>query len=644
MTLPAPILDDRRYADVLQEARQLVPRYTPEWTDLNESDPGVTLLELFAWIADMLLYRLNEVPELNYVKFLELLGITLRPAEPARVDLTFTLVDPPPGPTVSVPKGTRVAAAGGDGQPPVVFETDRGLEALGAKLAAVQSFDGFSYTLLTAANAAGDRELDPFGPQARRNSAFLLGFDTPGAFPTIELDLAVFAVMTPPALGVQCDLPLSQIALQAQLVWECWDGTQWESVGVDLDETLALTRTGYVRLQAPGDRMRKLVVGQATDPLYWIRVRVQRAGYERPPKLNGVQVNTVPATQAQTVENEVLGGSDGMPNQQFAVFYSPVLAGTLVLEIDEGSGFATWTEVPDFDATGPDDLHYLLDRASGTITLPSDRGHIPVVNAANPHANVRARTYRYGGGRAGNVAANTITQLQSAVDGVDSVANERAAEGGADTETLESAQSRAADDLKSRNRAVTNEDFATIAKSTPGTVIARAESLPLFHPGFPDVPVPGAVTVVVVPDSPGPAPVPSEATLRNICACLGQRRLLTTEVFVVGPSYRPVHVEAVVRVRASADLGTVRRAVDAALMTYFNPLTGGEQGSGWPLGGTIFYSLVTKHVMEADPGVARVDELWIFLGPDRQPICTDVPIGPRDLLAAEPNNIEAAYE
>jgi predicted phage baseplate assembly protein len=642
MPLPAPILDDRRYADIVQDARQLVPRYTPEWTDLNETDPGVTMIELFAWMSDMLLYRLNQVPDLNYVKFLELLGITLNPAEPAKTDLTFTLVDPPPGAIVPVPKGTRIAAAGGDGQPPVLFETDRGLEALGATLAAVLSFDGFSYTTVTAANAAG-REFEPFGPQARRDSALLLGFDIAGAFPNIDLDLAVFAVATAPVLGVSCDLPPSQIAPQAQLAWEYWDGTQWDPVGVDSDETLALTRSGYVHLQVPGDRMRKLPI-QDTPELYWLAVKVTRAGYERPPKLSSVLVNTVPATQAQTVEDEVLGGTTGMPEQTFTVFYTPVLEGTLVLRIDEGTGPEAWTEVPDFDDTGPDDLHYLLDRASGTITLPGDRGHIPVVNMANPNANVRAQIYRYGGGRAGNVAASTVTQLQSAVDGVDTVTNLRAAEGGSDTETLESAKSRAAADLKSRNRAVTKEDFSTIAESTPGTVIARAETLPLYHPAFPDVPVPGAVTVVVVPDIPGLAPVPSEATLRNVCACLNERRLLTTEVFVVGPSYRQVHVDAIVRVRSSADLGTVRRAVDAALTTYFNPLTGGGQGTGWPLGGTIFYSLVTKHVMEADPGVARIDELWLFLGQDRQPFCTDVAIGPRDLLAADPNDIEAAYE
>ena len=84
MPLQAPTLDDRNYAQIVAEAKALIPRYVPEWTDFNESDPGITLVQLFAWMTDMLLYRLNQTPERNYIKFLQLLGIELQPAQPAR--------------------------------------------------------------------------------------------------------------------------------------------------------------------------------------------------------------------------------------------------------------------------------------------------------------------------------------------------------------------------------------------------------------------------------------------------------------------------------------------------------------------------------------------------------------------------------
>ena len=77
--LPTPNLDDRRFQDIVDEARRLIPRYCPEWTDHNLSDPGITLIELFAWMMDMLLYRLNRVPDKNFVTFLDLIGVRLLP-------------------------------------------------------------------------------------------------------------------------------------------------------------------------------------------------------------------------------------------------------------------------------------------------------------------------------------------------------------------------------------------------------------------------------------------------------------------------------------------------------------------------------------------------------------------------------------
>ena len=96
MPLQTPVIDDRRFEDILKEARTLIPRYTPEWTDLNDNDPGMALVQLFAWMTDMMLFRLAQVPELHYIKFLQLLGIELRPAESARAEITFPLIESQP--------------------------------------------------------------------------------------------------------------------------------------------------------------------------------------------------------------------------------------------------------------------------------------------------------------------------------------------------------------------------------------------------------------------------------------------------------------------------------------------------------------------------------------------------------------------
>src|SRR5262249_62415658 len=84
-------LDDRTFEQLYQELRRRIPAYTPEWTDHNDSDPGVTLLQLAAHFQEMIVWRLNRVPQKNYQKFLELVGLDLLPAAPAHADLTFTL-------------------------------------------------------------------------------------------------------------------------------------------------------------------------------------------------------------------------------------------------------------------------------------------------------------------------------------------------------------------------------------------------------------------------------------------------------------------------------------------------------------------------------------------------------------------------
>lgn len=75
MSLPIPNLDDRSFDDLMKEATALIPIYNKEWTNYNPSDPGITLLELFSWLCEMVIYRINQVPEENYRKYLKLLGI-----------------------------------------------------------------------------------------------------------------------------------------------------------------------------------------------------------------------------------------------------------------------------------------------------------------------------------------------------------------------------------------------------------------------------------------------------------------------------------------------------------------------------------------------------------------------------------------
>src|SRR6266508_3363934 len=120
MSLAVPNLDDRKFQDIVDQAKRLIPRYCPEWTDHNVSDPGVALIELFAWMTDLLLYRVNQVPDKMYIKFLEMIGAQLKPPRAASAPVTFYLSAPQPI-DVTIPQDTEVATIRTETSPAIVF-------------------------------------------------------------------------------------------------------------------------------------------------------------------------------------------------------------------------------------------------------------------------------------------------------------------------------------------------------------------------------------------------------------------------------------------------------------------------------------------------------------------------------------------
>src|SRR5882762_10099189 len=124
--LPVPNLDDRRFQDLVDEARVHVRQRCPQWSDHNISDPGITLIETFAMMVEQLIYRLNRVPDLHYLKFLDLLGVELAQPGAAQGDATFYLSAARPD-AITVPSGTEVSTAQTASGGPVVFTTTEAL-------------------------------------------------------------------------------------------------------------------------------------------------------------------------------------------------------------------------------------------------------------------------------------------------------------------------------------------------------------------------------------------------------------------------------------------------------------------------------------------------------------------------------------
>lgn len=635
MPLQPPVLDDRTFDDLVEEVRSRIPRYTPEWTNFNDSDPGMTLAQLFSWMSEMILYRLNQVPELHYLKFLELLDVDRRPASPAQADLTFTVLKDEP--YALVPARARVGVSGSD--PPVVFEVLEGFTALGGSLADIQVEDAGTFAGVKAENDTAGKSFAPLGRRAIPDNALYLGFQTPQVFPTQEVSLMVYLKESETEGGsLRCSSDGIDLVLPVRLAWEYRAQFEWKPLKLERDETRVFTQSGLVRFLGPKDIV-PAAVGRPPDPTkpaplrYWIRCRLVDGGYEVPPQVDQILLNTVRAESAQTLHEEVLGSSSGTTGQVFTLRNIPVIDRSVELEVDEGRGFEQWEQKPDLFGSGRDDPHYVLHAGRGEIRFGNGRrGRIPRAG----QNNIKAKLYRYGGGANANTGAETITDVQTFIRGIDTVTNHRPAAGGADEEPVQETKLRGPRMLRVRGRAVTAEDFEELAKEAPGARVRRAKALPLRHPSFPGTVVPGAVTVIVVPEWPsdqvGP-PMPTQATLANVCRYLDRFRLITSELHVIGPTYVSLQLTIPVFVRRASDPSQVRTAVEKALRRFFDPLVGGEpepgqtEGPGWPFGGAIFFSNVYRAALHVEGvNVERVGTPVFTVDRVEQPECQDVPI------------------
>ena len=694
MPLPDIKLDDRTFEDLVADARRRIPGYTPEWTDLNESDPGITLMQLFAWLSEMIIWRLNRVPEKNFVKFLELIGIEPTPPSPAHAELTFKLTAKKLNEAKLIPQGTRVALTEQVDGKPVIFETDDNLYAVSAELKDVQSFDSARFEIVTEAFRVPGKYFYPFGARPQRNSALYLGFDESfpeGAAVTLSVHvytddlieegkgIKAYPTKTDGAEGSEQNVGSVQedpnsSSPPAIAVWEYWagDNAKWQPLIGVRDNTANLTKSGTIVFDPP-DGFAGAKVGllrKDEDPArFWLRYRIDQilgAGFEVVPRLEDVLLNTIGATNAVTVTDELLGASNGTPNQKFTLANTPVLLDRFDLQVDEGDGFASWKMVRDFAASGRDDLHFTLSAGTGEVAFgDGDHGKIPGrLTERNQEEqdlpNVKAANYRWGGGAGGNAGAKKITSLESSVPYVDSVTNYRPAVGGQDEETIDNAKLRAPETIRTGSRAVTSGDFEFLAMQTPGARIRRAHTLPLRHPDIEPIrpalsqkpatstliPVPGVVTVVVVPEALKDdfKPMPSADTLKLVGQWLNQHRLITTELYVAAPKYKEIEIEARVIARPTANSGQVAEALQKMLLEYFHPLTGGKDGTGWEFGGTVYFSEIYRRILDT-PGVAPLEAgaVTIYVDGQRQPECADIFVNEDELIFSKKHKIIVTY-
>jgi hypothetical protein len=421
------------------------------------------------------------------------------------------------------------------------------------------------------------------------------------------------------------------------VAWEYWNGKAWTAWTVR-DETGSLRSSGLIRFLAPPDFS---AISEFGRKRYWLRARkIRQVGFE--PMLRRVLLNTTSATQTQTMLSEVLGSGTGKPGQVFYTTRKPILEGQTLeilepsvpsseerasVEREEGIDAVTvvpptadgkpmqawvrWHEVINFEASGPRDRHYVVDRPTGAIQFGD------AVNGMPPpalRANVRMARYQTGGGSVGNKSAASIVQIKTTVPYVQRVTNFEDADGGADAELSQDILKRETHRIRHGGRAVTSEDFEDMALLASGEV-ARALCISmrdLREDRMALKPCPGVISLVVVPrwKDGATAPVPPSAELlARVRKYLDGRRFTGAKLVLVGPEYLRIDVRVEITVAEPDAASNVELGVKLALLSYLLPLDGFE-GEGWDFGKAPAKSQICAFI-ETISGVEHVRSLEI---------------------------------
>ncbi|KQC04768.1 MAG: hypothetical protein APR53_02865 [Methanoculleus sp. SDB] len=352
-----------------------------------------------------------------------------------------------------------------------------------------------------------------------------------------------------------------------------------------------------------------------------------------PPLIRGVFPNTTWAPQCRTVPEDFLGSGTGEAGRSFTLVNVPVVsadvwvneAGSLtpsdldMLRIpghfretmdkrDNTAEFwVRWNEVENLALSKKSDRQFELDPSSGTITF-GDRHHgrIPPIGLNNLRV-----VYRTGGGKRGNLASNMITSLQQDIAFINEVSNPLAAEGGCDCETVEALIRRAPRVLRHRGRAITTADFESLAHDASREV-AKVRVLENFDTEGNYKP--GRVTVVIVPHSQEPKPLPSPELKRRVEQYLKKNSSNVLQIAVIQPSYLQVNITASLFTRELDLVPLITGEANKTLTDFLHPLTGGDERGGWPFGGIPCVSDIYT-VLESIDGVNYVNNVTLSLDP-----------------------------
>ena len=671
MPITPPRLDDRNFEDLVDELLARIPAHTPEWVP-QAGDPGRTLLELFAWLGDTILYRANLIPERQRLAFLRLLGQPMQSAKAAQGIVSVQLNEPEATDAISLAPLAMVSG-------PVNFETrsevtvlpitaecfykrplnDDEVSEMTDVLDGLREFheiddelSGYVTTPIFNDGMVNKAGVDLVQDTADNSLWVALLAATPANVEAIKRTLAGEDDGRPPLINIgvapAITLPATfdEVRKPGRIphVWEIStnqldnDEPVYSQLTRVADTSDDFTKRGVERYILPGDADDFGVlegdvrvdanagVGdrppRLDDPeklariVTWLRLRPSKAVQSM--ALSWVGINAVEIDQRQTLTGRVVGQSDGSADQVMQLPARSVEEDTFSLQVEEtGRGYVRWRRVDDLALMDRDDAVYTLDGEAGTVTFGNGIcGRIPDVGR-----RVRVEVMRAGGGSAGNLPKATLEKI-TARDLKGNKVNRKlvvmqgiATEGGSEAETIAEAEQRIPSWLQHRNRSVTEDDYKSLAADTPGVRIGRVEVLPRFVPLQRRDGVPGVVSVMVLPFksmTEAPNPRPDQPFIEKVYSYLEDRRPLATELYVIGCEYIPLGLSIGITVRDGFGYDQVVNNVRDAIKRYLWSLPpDGPQGEGWPLGRSVQDRELEVEVARV-PGVATVGGINLF--------------------------------
>jgi predicted phage baseplate assembly protein len=672
MALEPVKLDDLTWSEMVTAIRRRIPAASDgKWTLHAPVDPGVTLLELFAWLLEQRVYWLDQVPDPLVRAALDLLGAEVpKPSQAATTVLVLSDRADPPRPFLTLSPLTEMRLR--NRVPPLTFSTDTGVTLLPVDRVGLYVAGRDRTTDLEQGRVL--RLFPANGTAAEVKIVLWLREPLPQDVPMEPLAL-LFDLRTPASILPQWSPnAVPDVPPPAKVTWwysKMENGQLAPFKQVD-DGTGGLRRSGVVRLWIPPNPTTHGVDWKPDEPPdpstgsvpYALWIKIEHTTFTAPPRLERLIPNVAIArhlrrTQTHRLKQTWLSLPGNvielaeLPKERPDKDHPP-LEQCVVLHLRErDNAWHKWEPSADLSFHGPGDRFFVVDREWGVLRFGDGlTGRLPVLAETDPEdpedANVKVQ-YFVGGGSAGILGDNREWEgvREGGVRDTNLTAkNVVPTEGGAEPESIESARQRAAAALKRRDRAVTSEDYEEIARTTPGVAIKRAHAAIGYHPTYPCTIVPGAVTVFIVPDAPREevdedwvesalvsAPQPDPGAQAAVLVRLNEARLVTTEVLVRGPRYRPVALTVTVE-GDPADPMELRRQIHKHLQDFLDPIIGGDDKEGWPFGEPLRPFVLLREAQRAldDSGAAVGVSIRLLDTELAAESCSDVKVGPHDLM------------